>query len=501
MSYTKHDFKSGDTLYAADLNEMDEQISSLSSKEVVLYGEQNLTDEQKSQARANIGAISEVALTQEQLNEITDAVIEAQKVEFVGNIEECVDTSKRYVLPDGYIYAYTTSEKYVVENQFVQSEAKYNYRISGAGVVQSGYNGILATGLIPIPSWSNPYTVKIKGITIAVHGTLQYSVVTKYCDSTGTNIKVIPDCFGYTTVSDPNTVLEGNIYNASYTNATHVQFAICIKDGTAISSADTENLFIEFVSTNSYQTVSEWTNTGIAFISNDYEGRIVTLESDVATLKEAVKTTPSQSGSVWYAVGDSITKGYGVGADSCWVKYVLQYNGYDAEKSKNLGISGLGFAKTDPNYSKTARTVVDENDFSSVDLVTVAIGINDWKEPFSIDTVKSEMRYCFEKILTDNPYCKIIFIAPFNMRNKGSEATNWALGYAAADVADGKTLQEFIDAQKSVCAEYNIQIIDMNDNSVINKKTINTLLYDGIHPDAACHKVLGRELARRITFA
>ena len=110
------------------------------------------------------------------------------------------------------------------------------------------------------------------------------------------------------------------------------------------------------------------------------------------------------------------------------------------------------------------------------------------------------MGYCFEKILTDNPYCKIIFIVPFNIWLKGSANTNWALGYSGSDVTGG-TLQNFIDAQKSVCEQYGIQIIDMTNNSVINKVNIETVLYDKIHPNAECHIALGRELARRITYA
>jgi hypothetical protein len=54
MNYTKHEFKKGDTLYASQLNEMDEQITV-----GVTYTEQTLAEEQKVQARENIGAVSE----------------------------------------------------------------------------------------------------------------------------------------------------------------------------------------------------------------------------------------------------------------------------------------------------------------------------------------------------------------------------------------------------------------------------------------------------------
>jgi hypothetical protein len=53
MSYTKHEFKSGDKLYASQLNEMDEQLAV-----GITHTEQTLTEEQQTQARTNIGAVS-----------------------------------------------------------------------------------------------------------------------------------------------------------------------------------------------------------------------------------------------------------------------------------------------------------------------------------------------------------------------------------------------------------------------------------------------------------
>lgn len=85
----------------------------------VLYTPQTLTDEQKAQARKNIGAASEgYVLTETDKDEIKEAVKEEvpliktpEHPTFVNSVEECTDPEKIYVLPDGYMYAHGT--KYV----------------------------------------------------------------------------------------------------------------------------------------------------------------------------------------------------------------------------------------------------------------------------------------------------------------------------------------------------------------------------------------------------
>lgn len=59
VNYTRVNFQNGERLQASDLNHMDEQIEKLTEQmsdvPKVLYAEQNLTPEQKAQARKNIG--------------------------------------------------------------------------------------------------------------------------------------------------------------------------------------------------------------------------------------------------------------------------------------------------------------------------------------------------------------------------------------------------------------------------------------------------------------
>lgn len=435
--------------------------------------------------------------------------------EFANDTAECTDTAKLYVLPDGYIYGYMKKTQAVYHNAN-DGTGFLNVRpTASAGTTTEANttkNGLFSTAAISLDR-TKSRKITISGLEKLVP-TFYATIYVYFFDANGNYLKYTSNKeLGITAEHEVDITLPvtfdafAGLEVSVQNQVAFIRICLGIHKTNSITDADVASLVVNVEQHNGVQTAYGWHSTGHMFNTDDYgqaiernAGNIAVLQEEVEALRKAVKTAPSQSGAVWYAVGDSITRGYGVGAENGWVAHVLRYNGYDAERSKNLGISGLGFAKADPNYGKTARTVVDETSFAEADLVTVAVGINDWKEPFSLDTIKSEMRYCLEKILADNPYCKIILIAPFNMRNKGSADTNWALGYSGSDVTGG-TLQSFIDAQKSVCAEYGVQVIDMTNDSVINRQNIGTVLYDGIHPDAACHRALGRELARRIAFA
>lgn len=456
---------------------------------------------------------------------VTDLVEEALKTveneseyEIVDSVEEMTDTSKSYILRStGTLWAYSDKTVDDIPNQFVASEAKLNHRISGGGIIQEGYKGVLVTNPITVPEWSNPYTVKIGGIPLEWHTTLAYYIAVSWRDSNDGNLKVLASPFpadsgGVLPPPNANGEYVGNIYNESYTNATQVRFSICVKNGTAITVADVENLFIEFVPKNGTKVIHEWQDTGV--VPEDTGGdNYVTLlvkinenKTKIEELEEKIGTSPSNSGAVWYAIGDSITKGlYSTSPSDYaqpvigkrWVDYVAQYNGYELT---NLGISGSGFVT-----GTTFRTVVDGNDFSSVNLVTIMLGINDWKNYNAVgeeETIVSELRYGIEKIISQNPYCKIILITPLNAKigDRGTEDTNWAYGFDGTGTPFG-SLKNFADKLKEVCEYYGIQVVDMTNSSIVNRKSITTVLPDGIHPNLDCYEVLGKELARRITFA
>lgn len=219
----------------------------------------------------------------------------------------------------------------------------------------------------------------------------------------------------------------------------------------------------------------------------------------------------------WYALGDSITQGYySTGKNAMaittenWVKFAAQRMGCTVT---NYGIGGSGYMdNVHATDHKNAKEKVADIDFTGADLVTLAYGVNDWKYGYPLGSMADDvaggtsvianMRYVIEKIISDNPNCKIIVITPLNCRgydyDYGSEATNYGLGYVIPE--NGKTLQDFFNGIKEVCEYYGIEMIDQTHNSVVNRKSIVSLLKDGVHPSLDCHKALGHELGKKINF-
>ena len=492
--------------------------------DAVRYGlAQSLTEAQKAQARANIGASA------------GEDVEYAESVEW---LDENGDTAKKYVLPDGYIYAWM--------DKTVDVEHNAN---DGTGAINKYCAGVRGDTLSDKPgNWVTPY-IAIDPTVMAPVGAAADTVVT----ISGLE-KIVPvynnsAIWVYSYKADGSQMaaykgsqLIGVQYGASDTeialplsfqlkntaifadsnwaNVSGVRISLGISASGSITEDDIANLKVSIPFFNYTKSGYGWYSTGQQH-SNDKATQqnsadIATLREEVDELKEAVSTSPTNSGAVWHAIGDSITYGlYSTSATEYsqpvigqrWVDYVAKHNGYALT---NLGVSGSGFVT-----GKTFRAVVDENDFSGVDLVTIMLGINDWKNEVAVDlvgtfdddistggTIVSELRYGLEKIIADNPYCKIILITPINAKigSRGTEDTNWAYGFAGSITPCG-SLKAFGDKLKEVCEYYGIQVVDMSNSSVVNRKSITTVLPDGIHPNLECYKALGLELARRITFA
>ena len=218
---------------------------------------------------------------------------------------------------------------------------------------------------------------------------------------------------------------------------------------------------------------------------------------------------------VWYALGDSITQGFYsyMNGDTpaistttnCWAKIVADKAGFSLT---NYGVGGSGFVhNATVGDHLNARDHIDTIDFSSADIVTIAFGINDWKGSntfgsFNDDittggTVYSNMRYVIEKILTDNPECKVFIITPINASKYGNQSGNWSLSHTI----NGKTLEDMFQLEKTVADYYGIELIDMTHSSVFNRINCPALLVDGVHPTLRGHQLMGAELSRRIHFS
>ena len=231
----------------------------------------------------------------------------------------------------------------------------------------------------------------------------------------------------------------------------------------------------------------------------------------------------------WCAMGDSITEGYVSYWDDVEEKgtsKIDRLNGWAYKAARinnwnltNLGIGGTGWDKPTNEQEQqgvdttSAHYVARHTDFTPYNLVTLAYGINDWKDnrvtgsiddPYSTPTTTiGGMRATLDAIIDSNPHCKIIVILPLNCMGYHFEfiddppTYNWALGYS---FSNSGTLEQFVQALISVCDYYGIQYIDMTHYSCINRNNIQDCLTDGVHPNEETHEILARELCRKITF-
>lgn len=220
---------------------------------------------------------------------------------FASTVEECTDTSKLYVLPDGYIYAFMKAEiidiPYInraepLPNNTTDTTKWVNgYRYSSSGD-PSAEAGTTVSNMIPI--YANGGTLRIKGATLRESKDRIALFITK-SDGSQTSLR------GYFNVGITNS--SGNVTYNGFENDT---YTFTITKGTDTSVTLTGIRFAMATPTDAdaviitvNQEIKEpttvidyaWTNTYISFIPNDYEEDFVEVKNDIVDLKVDNATT------------------------------------------------------------------------------------------------------------------------------------------------------------------------------------------------------------------
>lgn len=217
-----------------------------------------------------------------------------------------------------------------------------------------------------------------------------------------------------------------------------------------------------------------------------------------------------------YCIGDSITRGmytdigdtYSHGPTIYGYPYWIgKINNYSIV---NLGVSGAGYANKGDNATTNGKDIVDNNTFSGANIITIALGVNDYKgdtqsivlgdmNSISGDgTVIGNMKYMIETLADPTSgkakKAQIIIMLPMNENrfSQGDLSTNWAFGYA---FRDGKTLSDYRDAIKECAEYYNLKVIDEEEVTPINRLNIRNVLGDGLHPTLDFYKQMGYAFA------
>jgi hypothetical protein len=165
---------------------------------------------------------------------------------------------------------------------------------------------------------------------------------------------------------------------------------------------------------------------------------------------------------------------------------------------EKLGIDS--FEDASENVKKNMRYVhyyenMKNLDLTKVDIVTLAFGTNDWSgDPEFIDNETNtadktsfggSVRYVIEGLKKANPNLKIVFLTPIYRGRELENPHNSDNADAIYNYSGGNTLKEFCDKIIEVVneTEYNdVYVVDMYENSGINRYNAYTYLYDGLHP-------------------
>jgi len=232
-----------------------------------------------------------------------DFVVKDTMEEALAWLEENGDTSKTYVLPDGYLYKYMTStityDKPNCNNLIVPEECHIGYRFSSASYYKTNDDRTI-TNLIPVNAGE---TYDIRAYLLGgVAWIAEFSDVPEYTlDAVPTNFirktdgenekvwdepKILTHKFTHT-MADNTKYIALDVYCDDSTTANGL--TVSINDGII-----TLNEPVVLGTTPTTIETTAWTNTGHSYQATDYEDRIIAIE-EVNTNQET-RLTALESG-------------------------------------------------------------------------------------------------------------------------------------------------------------------------------------------------------------
>ena len=190
-------------------------------------------------------------------------------------------------------------------------------------------------------------------------------------------------------------------------------------------------------------------------------------------------------------LGDSITEGAGASIyENCYVEVLKRE--FSLAEARNYGIGGTRLAKqripsAEPKFDRDFPSRVCEMD-GDADLVVVFGGTNDHGHgdaPFgqdsdrTPDTFIGACHYLYAS-LKEKFSCPIVVLTPLHR--------------AEEDRADGITLEDYVNQIRKIAPQYGLPVLDLYENSAINRDTLAALTGDGLHPNDEGHAILAREI-------
>ena len=250
---------------------------------------------------------------------ICGKALEQQSPIFVNDISECKDTSKTYVLPDGYIYAYMSTEVNLDPKELYDaSQVTINTRVNSSNVITTG-TGYIITQYIPINiTMTAPIVLRIVS-SLNLRGTDPSFQRISYFDA---NKNILGSQYidkSNSTVELSNRTLRLSVgYNKSAKLSYYDSIAFVRVDAyTAQSNLTSGAGYFESIVIEGSGGTSEgyvWKSTGLTFTSSNNETRVVELESKTSDHENRLNAleTNSKKAIPSYWLNELGTKAYSI---------------------------------------------------------------------------------------------------------------------------------------------------------------------------------------------
>lgn len=141
------------------------------------------------------------------------------------------------------------------------------------------------------------------------------------------------------------------------------------------------------------------------------------------------------------------------------------------------------------SYAEEPLAAIKSIDFATLDVMTIAYGVNDFngnnpidnaENPLDTTTLCGALRYSIETLLTAFPQLRIFILLPtYSYRKNGSGAFTEDMDTITNSL--GKTLAEYSQALADVAKAYKLPVIDNYNELGVNKLNREKYLADGAH--------------------
>ncbi len=257
--------------------------------DAVRYSAQTLTEAQKEQARKNIGVDAQVAPEY------------APSVEW---LDENGDTSKMYVLPDGYIYAFQSGgTKEVFTDVLKDVGYQEKKRINSSGAIVE-WETTDVTGYIPAKAGD---VIRLKNVYVPdtyQEGGSSYGHMVSGYTLSKTHIKQVYTCY---VSNGSNTALDRVVENGRVVQFTVASSLFGEDVAYIVISANDISADSEIYVNSTLVNMDAWASTGIQFVSNGSDESYIPdyWLSELETKSEAIQTAMETAGRnksafLWY---------------------------------------------------------------------------------------------------------------------------------------------------------------------------------------------------------